>query len=62
MQHDGRTELILEEVMLLEPRGTGYRLVGLLGEERILEQVRLLEIDFERDRILLCSTEAASRG
>lgn len=52
-RRDGQEELILTEVMLVKPQGTGFRLVGLLGDEVTVDQAELLEIDFERNRILL---------
>lgn len=45
-------ELVLEEVMHLTPEATGYRLVGLFGDEKVLEDARLVEVDFENNRIL----------
>ncbi len=45
-------ELVLEEVMHLAPQSSGYRLVGLLGDEKIIEDARLVEIDFENNRIV----------
>lgn len=45
-------ELVLEEVMHLVPQSSGYRLVGLLGDEKVLEDARLVEVDFENNRIV----------
>jgi len=45
-------ELVLDEVMHLTPEGAGYRVVGLLGDEKILEDARLVEVDFENNRII----------
>jgi predicted RNA-binding protein len=45
-------DLVLEDVMHLVPQSTGYRLVGLLGDEKILEDASLVEIDFENNRIV----------
>ena len=56
-RRDGDEELVLEEVMHLEPRGTGYRLVGLLGDEKVIDDARLLEVDFEANRIILGPAE-----
>lgn len=50
-------EMVLSEVMFVKPEGSGYRLVGMLGDEKVLERARLLEIDFERNRILLGPVE-----
>ena len=52
-RQNGEEELILTEVMLVRPQGTGFRLVGLLGDEKVVAEAKLLEIDFERNRILL---------
>lgn len=46
-------ELVLEEVMHLQPQGAGFRLVGLFGDEKVVEDARLVEIDFENNRIVL---------
>lgn len=45
-------DLILEEVMHITPQSSGYRLVGLLGDEKILEDARLVEIDLENNRVV----------
>jgi predicted RNA-binding protein len=45
-------DLILEEVMHITPQSTGYRLVGFLGDEKILEDARLVEIDLENNRVV----------
>ena len=50
---DSGEEVLLTDVMHLVPQGTGYRLVGLLGDERVMENTRLVEIDFESHRIVL---------
>jgi predicted RNA-binding protein len=52
-RQDSEEELVLSEVMFLKPQGRGYRLVGLLGDEKIVDNAQLLEIDFERNRIVL---------
>ena len=52
-RQDSEEELVLTEVMFLTPQGRGYRLVGLLGDEKIVDDAQLLEIDFERNRIVL---------
>jgi predicted RNA-binding protein len=46
-------EVVLEDVMHLVPQGTGFRLVGLLGDEKVLADAHLVEIDFENNRIVL---------
>ncbi len=46
-------EMLLSEVMYLKPQGDGYRLVGMLGDEKVVDVARLLEVDFERNRIVL---------
>ncbi len=45
-------DLVLEEVMHVTPQSSGYRLIGLLGDEKILEDARLVEIDLENNRII----------
>lgn len=52
-KRDSGEELLLSDVMFFKPQGDGFRLVGLLGDEKIVEHARLLEIDFERNRILI---------
>jgi len=51
-RRESAEELILEDVMHLVPQASGYRLVGLLGDEKILENARLVEIDFENNRVV----------
>ncbi|MFH2010908.1 MAG: CooT family nickel-binding protein [bacterium] len=46
-------EVLLTDVMHLIPLGDGYRLVGLLGDDKVLERARLVEVDFESHRIVL---------
>jgi predicted RNA-binding protein len=50
-------EVLLSDVMHLIPQGDGYRLVGLLGDEKVLERACLVEIDFESNRIVLGPAE-----
>lgn len=50
---NGDEELLLGEVMYLKPQGTGYRMVGMLGDEKVVDDAQLLEVDFERNRIIL---------
>jgi len=45
-------DLVLEEVMHVTPQSSGYRLIGLLGDEKILEDARIVEIDLENNRII----------
>jgi predicted RNA-binding protein len=51
-RRDASEELVLEEVMHLAPQASGYRVVGLLGDEKILDNARLVEVDFENNRIV----------
>ena len=50
-------EVLLSDVMHLIPQGDGYRLVGLLGDEKVLEHARLVEVDFESHKIVLGPAE-----
>ena len=52
-RENGDAEVLLNDVMHVVPQGNGYRLVGLLGDERVLDDARLVEIDFESHRIVL---------
>ncbi len=51
-RNDSGEQLVLEDVMHLTPQAAGYRLVGLLGDEKVLEDTRLVEVDFENNRII----------
>lgn len=62
LKQDSEETLLLPEVMHLTPHGTGYRLVGLLGDEKIVENARLVEVDLERNRILLTPVKNAGEG
>ena len=46
-------EPILEEFVLLKPLKIGYHLFGLLGDEKVMENTRVVEINFETHRVVL---------
>ena len=50
---NGDEEMLITEVMYLKPEGNGYRLMAMLGDEKLVENAQLLEVDFERNRIVL---------
>ncbi len=50
---NGDEEMLITEVMYLKPEGNGYRLMAMLGDEKLVENAKLLEVDFERNRIVL---------
>jgi predicted RNA-binding protein len=52
-RRESSEEVVLQDVMHLVPQGTGFRLVGLLGDEKVLADAHLVEIDFENNRIVL---------
>jgi len=49
---DGREELIMESVDIIEPEGPdGFRLVGIFGDQKII-QGRIKEMNLVKHRIL----------
>ena len=49
---DGREELIMESVDIIEPEGqAGFRLVGIFGEQKII-QGRIKEMNLVKHKIL----------
>jgi len=49
---DGAEQLVLEEVVLLQPEPDGFLLVTLYGEQRHV-QARIRKIDLLRHRVVL---------
>ncbi|MBM4444548.1 MAG: CooT family nickel-binding protein [Chloroflexi bacterium] len=52
LEGEGKRELVLESVALVEVRGKKLRLSSLFGEEKEIE-ASLREIDFQSSRIIL---------
>jgi predicted RNA-binding protein len=52
LEGDGKRELILEEVALIEIRNKGLHLSTLFGEEKDIA-ASIKEVDFENSRIIL---------
>ncbi len=52
LENDPSGRPVMEEVILLQPEGDGYRLIGLLGEQKWVRG-RLAKIDFLRHTVYL---------
>jgi predicted RNA-binding protein len=52
IRKDGREELLLEGVDVIEPEGAGLRLVSIFGEQKVL-RARLKSMSLVNHRIVL---------
>jgi predicted RNA-binding protein len=49
---DGREELILQDVDLIEPEGDNLRLVNIFGEQKVLK-AKILSLNLVNHKVLL---------
>jgi len=49
---DGREELILQDVDLIEPEGDNLRLVNIFGEQKVL-RAKILSLNLVNHKVLL---------
>jgi predicted RNA-binding protein len=49
---DGREELILQDVDLIEPEGDSLRLVNIFGEQKVLK-AKILSLNLVNHKVLL---------
>jgi len=56
--HEGKEELVLQDVVNITPEGAMLKLVNLFGEEKVVEG-RIRQIDLLSHRITIHATRAA---
>lgn len=56
---DGQEKKIMEDVVLVQPEGDTYLLVGLLGEQKLVRG-RIEKIDFLKHTVHLSQAQAPS--
>jgi predicted RNA-binding protein len=59
LSEDGQEKKIMENVVLVQPEGDTYLLVGLLGEQKLIRG-RIEKIDFLRHTVHLSQAQASS--
>ncbi len=56
--HEGKEELVLQDVVSIIPEGSSLKLVNLFGEEKVVEG-RIRQIDLLTHRIMVHAPEQA---
>jgi predicted RNA-binding protein len=59
LSEDGQEKKIMEDVVLVQPEGDIYLLVGLMGEQKLVRG-RIEKIDFLKHTVHLSQTQASS--